>query len=388
MQIVKQEFTKKNKYNVYLSNGEVLNLQEQVITENELLLKKEMSQELYNKLVRDNKIYELMEMAVKYISIRLRSIKEVKDYLLKKGGSNNEVEDAVQKLIESGYLDDDRFTKAFIKDKLKFTTIGDYKIKMQLNKLGVSTSIIEDNMNKIDEHIIEEKIKKIIEKDKKTNKKYSGQILKNKIYNHLLNQGYSQEKVITIINKYDFQYKIAENSKNISGDDKMKKILGVFIFLLLLVGCSLSNSPTSKVEDLLSKYQSLDSDIKNGIDNVLEEETLTNNQKERYRKLIEKQYKNLTYQIKDEKIDGDTAIITTEIEVLDYKKATNETSTYYSDKKDYTVEEYNDTKLNNLEKIKDKVTYTIDFEVKKDKDGNWQLSSLNNETIKKIQGMY
>lgn len=160
MQIVKYEFTKKNKYNVYLSNGEVLNLQEQVITENELLLKKEMSQELYNKLVRDNKIYELMEMAVKYISIRLRSIKEVKDYLLKKGGSNNEVEDAVQKLIESGYLDDDRFTKAFIKDKLKFTTIGDYKIKMQLNKLGVSTSIIEDNMNKIDEHIIEEKIKK------------------------------------------------------------------------------------------------------------------------------------------------------------------------------------------------------------------------------------
>lgn len=204
MQIVKYEFTKKNKYNVYLSNGEVLNLQEQVITENELLLKKEMSQELYNKLVRDNKIYELMEMAVKYISIRLRSIKEVKDYLLKKGGSNNEVEDAVQKLIESGYLDDDRFTKAFIKDKLKFTTIGDYKIKMQLNKLGVSTSIIEDNMNKIDEHIIEEKIKKIIEKDKKTNKKYSGQILKNKIYNHLLNQGYSQEKVITITNTYDF----------------------------------------------------------------------------------------------------------------------------------------------------------------------------------------
>ena len=204
MQIVKYEFTKKNKYNVYLSNGEVLNLQEQVITENELLLKKEMSQELYNKLVRDNKIYELMEMAVKYISIRLRSIKEIKDYLLKKGGSNNEVEDAVQKLIESGYLDDDRFTKAFIKDKLKFTTIGDHKIKMQLNNLGVSSSIIEDNMDKIDNNIIEEKIKKIIEKDKKRNKKYTGQILKNKIYNHLLNQGYSQDKVITIINTYDF----------------------------------------------------------------------------------------------------------------------------------------------------------------------------------------
>ena len=41
----------------------------------------------------------------------------------------------------------------------------------------------------------------------------------------------------------------------------MKKIISIFIFLLLLVGCSLSNSPTSKVEDLLTKYQTLDKDI-------------------------------------------------------------------------------------------------------------------------------
>ncbi len=168
----------------------------------------------------------------------------------------------------------------------------------------------------------------------------------------------------------------------------MKKILGLFMFLLLLVGCSLSNSPTSKVEDLLSKYQRLDSDIQSGIDSVIEDENLTEKQKDRYRKLIETQYKKLTYQIKDEKIDGDTATITTEIEVLDYKKAINETTDYYRDKEDYTVEEYNNTKLDNLEKIKDKVTYTIDFEVKKDTSGNWKLSSLDNETIKKIQGMY
>lgn len=168
----------------------------------------------------------------------------------------------------------------------------------------------------------------------------------------------------------------------------MKKIAGVFIFLLLLVGCSLSNNPTSKVEDLLSKYQRLDSDIKSGIDDILEEEALTEEQKERYRNIIEKQYKNLSYQIKNEKIDGDTATITTEIEVLDYKKMVNETSSYYRDKNDYTVEKYNNTKLDKLENAKDKVTYTIDFEVKKDKDGNWNLTSLNNETIKKIQGMY
>ena len=104
----------------------------------------------------------------------------------------------------------------------------------------------------------------------------------------------------------------------------MKKIVSLFIFLLLLVGCSLSNSPTSKVEELLNKYQTLDNDIKSGIDNILREEKLDETQKERYHKVIERQYRNLTYQIKNEKIDGDTAIITTEIEVYDYKKIVNE----------------------------------------------------------------
>ena len=158
--------------------------------------------------------------------------------------------------------------------------------------------------------------------------------------------------------------------------------------MFLLVGCSLSNSPTSKVEDLLSKYQRLDSDIKDGINDVIETESLNNTQKERYRKLIEKQYKNLTYQIKDEKVDGNTAIITAEIEVMDYKKAVTDTNSKYQGLDNYTVEEYNDTKLDNLEKTKEKVTYTIDFEVTKDDSGNWKLSSLDNETIKKIQGMF
>ncbi len=168
----------------------------------------------------------------------------------------------------------------------------------------------------------------------------------------------------------------------------MKKIILVFTFLLILVGCSLSNSPTSKVEDLLTKYQTLDKDIEEDIDSVIDEEVLTTTQKNRYRKLIEKQYRNLSYEIKDERYEGDTATITTQIEVTDYKKEINKISSEYLKKDDYTVAEYNDAKLDALEKAKDKVIYTIDFEVGKDKNGNWNLIGLDNQTIKKILGMY
>ncbi len=204
MKIIKYQKEKKNNYNVFLDNGEVITLNENVITENELLLKKEIDNNLYNKLNIENRIYELYEIAIKYINVRLRSIKEIKDYLLKKDNDIDIINKVCDKLIKNKYLDDEIFTKAFIKDKLNFTTMGDYKLRKELERLGIDNNIIEENISNIDNNILEERIRKIIDKDIRTNKKYSGINLKNKIYNHLLTQGYSKEKVINIINIYNF----------------------------------------------------------------------------------------------------------------------------------------------------------------------------------------
>ena len=153
----------------------------------------------------------------------------------------------------------------------------------------------------------------------------------------------------------------------------------------MLVGCTMGNSPTSRVEDLFTKYQKLDEDISMGIDNVVNQQDLTEDHKKRYRKLLEQQYKNLSYEIKDELVDGDNATVLVEIEVLDYKKAISDL-TFDSD--NYTKESYDEEKLGRLEKTQDKVKYTLEIKVKKDNDGNWKVESLTQEQIKKIQGMY
>ena len=204
MEIVKYELTKKNIYNVYLSNGEVLELDESVITNNELLLKKRIDNDLYDKLKRDNKICILVNASIKYINVRLRSIKEIKDYLLKKEDDTDLIDEVISRLMKMGYLDDRRFTEAYIKDKLNFTSWGDYKIINELNKLGISSLDIENNIDLLNDDILNERMRKIIDKDIRTKKKYSGLKLKNKIYNHLLTSGYSKEKVISLINSYDF----------------------------------------------------------------------------------------------------------------------------------------------------------------------------------------
>ncbi len=165
-----------------------------------------------------------------------------------------------------------------------------------------------------------------------------------------------------------------------------KKLLFLAIPLLFLVACTMANTPTSKVEELFTKYQTLDKDINTGISSILDEQNISENQKTRYRKILENQYRNLTYQIKDEIIDGNTATVTVEIEVLDLKRTIND---LVFDSSIYTKETYDEEKLNRLEQAKDKVKYTLNLTVSKtDDDDEWKLNALTNEDIKKIQGMY
>ena len=102
----------------------------------------------------------------------------------------------------------------------------------------------------------------------------------------------------------------------------MKKFKGLLVLLILFVitGCSLGNSPKSKVEALLMKYQTNSSDLKTELDDFLDSINAADDYKDEYRKVYERQYKDLKYKIKDEKIDGDKATVTAEIEVYDYYK--------------------------------------------------------------------
>ena len=45
----------------------------------------------------------------------------------------------------------------------------------------------------------------------------------------------------------------------------------------------MANTPTSKVEALFNKYQTLDKDINSGIEDIINEQNLSQTHKERYR---------------------------------------------------------------------------------------------------------
>ena len=179
---------------------------------------------------------------------------------------------------------------------------------------------------------------------------------------------------------------------------KIKKI--IFIFLLgifALTGCeNLMNTPTKRVENLLSKYQKRDDVVLTQLgDTLLTDMVLTKEQKENYKEIMERQYKDLTYIVKDEAIDGKTAVVEVEIEVYDYNKAITQTEDYLlSNSKEFQDETgninttmYNDYKLKAMSEMKDRVTYTINFTLSKMED-EWIVDDLTEAERLKIHGLY
>lgn len=179
----------------------------------------------------------------------------------------------------------------------------------------------------------------------------------------------------------------------------MKKILALIICALsviILAGCEMGNTPTKKVENFLDNYRNLSEDVTMQLDDVIEEDLeMDDTQKTTYKNLLKKQYEDLTYEIKDETVDGDVATVTVEIEVYDFYKATIDSTDYYNQTPDeFTDEEGNilnnkfiDFKLDNLTDVKDRVKYTIDFTLSK-VNNDWVLNEIDETTRLKIHGLY
>lgn len=163
----------------------------------------------------------------------------------------------------------------------------------------------------------------------------------------------------------------------------MKKIFLLIIVVFILVGCQLNNNPTSKVEELLGKYQGLDKSIDYNYIDLSSNIDLNANLSFQYEELIKRQYRNLSYDIKDEVINGDAATVSVEIEVFDYKSVLSQ-----YDLNEVRSDEVHQNIIDKLKKVNKKIVYTVDFFVTRDQNDEWLLVNLTTGQNQKLLGIY
>jgi regulatory protein len=89
--------------------------------------------------------------AVQLISRRPRSVKEVRDSLIKKNYSEGVIESTLNRLAKAGLLDDREFAKYWIDQRITFKPRGAALLRRELLLKGVETDVIAAELDAIDE---------------------------------------------------------------------------------------------------------------------------------------------------------------------------------------------------------------------------------------------
>jgi len=218
MKIDKITRNKNGKYKIVFDNKESITTYDDVILNNGILFKKELTSEELNKINIDDSYYETYNKTVKFISTKMRSKKEIIKFLEKKEITEDDREKIVLKLTEINLINDERFAKSYFQDRLHLSSDGPYKIKQELKNNDIKDDVIECIYDKLDQKFIYEKLDKLIQKKVKANHNKSNFILKQKIINDMINFGYEKTMILDIIEK-----RIVNNSDIINNEYRKLK---------------------------------------------------------------------------------------------------------------------------------------------------------------------
>ena len=212
MKINKFTKSKNGMYIVTLEDNSKVKIHEDLILKHNLLITKSLSDKEKEEIYEENKTYEIYEVATTYINKKLRSVRELENYLKKKEYSSDSIDNVIELLSKNGFLNDTIYAKSLVHDRIVLTMDGPNKIRKELFDNNIPIDQIEEVMLDYDNNLEIERIEKLVDKQIKLNKNKGSNLLKKKIQMYLLNLGYNIDLINRVI-----------NSKKLTDDTLYKK---------------------------------------------------------------------------------------------------------------------------------------------------------------------
>lgn len=137
--------------------------------------------------------------SLKYLSFRPRSTKEVFDYLIKKNFCEESANDALKRLIDLKFLNDEEFAERWIEQRQKYKGKSKFIIRNELIQKGISKDVISNLLNRAHDDIDSAKI--AYQKKLRILGKLPKEEFNKKISAYLSRRGYSWDIISKLLKK-------------------------------------------------------------------------------------------------------------------------------------------------------------------------------------------
>ena len=135
-----------------------------------------------------------------YCSLSEHCIQKVREKLVQWETPKEFIGPIIDKLLEDDYINEERFARAFVKDKFRFNHWGRIKISTHLRALGISSEHISTAMQEIDDEEYEKMLDEIVEKKRKSIKNGTDYEIRAKLLKHALSRGFEYEIIASKLN--------------------------------------------------------------------------------------------------------------------------------------------------------------------------------------------
>ncbi|MBL7874423.1 MAG: RecX family transcriptional regulator [Cyclobacteriaceae bacterium] len=138
---------------------------------------------------------EALARIQRYCAYQERSHKEVKTKLFEYGLYASQVDELISQLITDGFLNEERFAKAYAGGKFRIKKWGRLKIKNELESLGLTRYCIQRGLNAIDSTDYFRTLKSLIKKKASESQEQNLFKKRNKIARFAIGKGYEPDLV-------------------------------------------------------------------------------------------------------------------------------------------------------------------------------------------------
>lgn len=145
-----------------------------------------------------------LEYALFLLKFRLRSKNELKRRLSEKNYSQEEIDETISQLEKAELIDDERFVKSFVRNRLEISRKGPYYIRMDLIKHGISDKdLIDKYLKEIQLEDELEVAKQLLESRKRQWANLDPLVKKRRTIGLLQRRGFSISIVNQVIKELD-----------------------------------------------------------------------------------------------------------------------------------------------------------------------------------------
>ncbi len=137
--------------------------------------------------------------AAHFCAYQERTVQEVKKKLKSWDVSEEDTEEIIKRLVEDGYLDQERYAQSFARGKFKTRQWGRLKIEQEMRRKGLDSEDRKTGLEEIDENQYLESLKSLLAKKSASLKDTDPRLRKQKLVRFALGKGYESGLVWKIL---------------------------------------------------------------------------------------------------------------------------------------------------------------------------------------------